>query len=324
MIFAPIVIFAFNRLESLKKCVAALLDNSEAAETDLIVYVDGARLNKTGEDEKVAAVREYVKSITGFKSLTYHFSEVNKKLGPSIIAGVTEVVNQYGRAIVIEDDLIASSNLLAYMNQGLDRYEQDKKVWSISGFSCKVKVPKGYKADAYFCPRSTSWGWATWKDRWMQCDWELKDWDAVVKNEKAFNRWGGSDCFKMLNSWHAGRNQSWAIRFCYNQFLNGTLSLFPTISKIDNEGFDGSGTNCKQYNRYKFDFDTAENKTFKMPEEITVSKSLKKQFLSYYSIPIRIYSRLMNMYLDYKQKDNKQQVIMNQEITLPPPPDENS
>ena len=180
--YAPIVIFAFNRLEPLKKCVAALLENSEAAETDLIVFVDGPRAMKEGEAEKVAMVREYVKTITGFKSLTYHFSEVNKKLGPSIIAGVTEVVNQYGRAIVIEDDLISSHNLLAYMNQGLDRYVQDKNVWSISGFSCKVKVPKGYDADAYFCPRSTSWGWATWKDRWMKCDWELKDWNAVVRN----------------------------------------------------------------------------------------------------------------------------------------------
>ena len=279
--------------------------------------MDGARPNKEGEAEKLAAVRKYVRSITGFKSLTYHFSEENKKLGPSIIAGVTDVVNQYGKAIVIEDDLIASRNLLAYMNQGLDHYEQEKKVWSISGFGLKVRIPKGYDADAYFCLRSTSWGWATWKDRWNSCNWQLKNWNEVVANGKAFNRWGGSDCFGMLKGWHEGGNQSWAIRFCYNQFVNDALSLFPIVSKIDNEGFDGSGTNCKQYNRYKFDFDTTENKTLKMPEEIAVNKSLKGRFLSYYSIPIRIYSRLMNIYLDYKQKDNKKQVIMNQKITRP-------
>ena len=271
--YAPVVIFAFNRLEPLKKCVAALLENSEAAETDLIVFVDGARPNKDGEAEKVAAVREYVKSIAGFKSLTFHFSEVNKKLGPSIIAGVTEVVNQYGRAIVIEDDLIASRNLLAYMNQGLDRYEQDKKVWSISGFGLKVKKPKEYEYDAYFGPRSTSWGWATWKDRWMKCDWELEDWNAVERNAKAFNRWGGSDCFGMLNGWHEGRNQSWAIRFCYNQFLNDALSLFPFLSKIDNNGFDGSGTNCGEWNREKCEVDGTDNKNFKLPLSIDLNKN---------------------------------------------------
>lgn len=300
--YAPIIIFAFNRLEPLKRCVASLLQNSEAAESDLIVYVDGPRLSKEGEAVKVAAVREYVKTIAGFKTVTYHFSEQNKKLGPSIIAGVTEVMNQYGRAIVIEDDLIASRNMLAYVNQGLDKYENNKEVFSISAYSNIVKSPKDYKYDVYFAPRSTSWGWATWKDRWLSCDWELKDWVAVEKTAKAFNHWGGSDCYGMLKSWKEGRNQSWAIRFCYNQFVQDTVSLFPLISKIDNEGFDGSGTNCKSWSRYKFDFDKSENKYFRMPDNVIKNKKLYREALKYYSISIRIYSRLMYMYYDWKSR----------------------
>ena len=292
MQYAPIVIFAFNRLNSLKACVAALQKNTEALDSDLVVWVDGPRPDKNGEKEKVDSVRNYVRTISGFRSVTYHFSVENKKLGPSIIDGVTQIVNQYGKVIVVEDDLIASRNFLAYMNFGLNRYEQNQEVWSICGFSCKMKVPKGYQADAYFCPRSSSWGWATWKNRWQSCDWELKDWDEVVKNGKAFNRWGGSDCFGMLKGWHEGRNQSWAIRFCYNQFVNNALSLFPVLSKIDNEGFDGSGTNCKQYSRYKFDFDTTGNKGFLMPDGMDVNKKLLRQFLWYYSIPLRAYSKL--------------------------------
>lgn len=292
MKYAPIVIFAFNRLNSLKACVAALQKNTEALDSDLVVWVDGPRPHKHGEKEKVDSVRNYVKTISGFRSVTYHFSEVNKKLGPSIIDGVTQIVNQYGKVIVVEDDLIASRNFLAYMNFGLNQYGQNQEVWSICGFSCKINVPKGYHADAYFCPRSSSWGWATWKNRWLSCDWELKDWDEVVKNGKAFNRWGGSDCYGMLKGWHEGRNQSWAIRFCYNQFVNNALSLFPVVSKIDNEGFDGSGTNCKQYSRYKFDFDTTGNKDFLLPDSMDVNKTLLRQFLWYYSIPLRAYSKL--------------------------------
>lgn len=300
--YAPIIIFAFNRLEPLKRCVASLLANSEAAESDLIVYVDGPRASKEGETEKVMAVREYVKTITGFKTVTYHFSEKNKKLGPSIIAGVMEVMNQYGRAIVIEDDLIVSKNMLAFVNQGLEQYEMVQDVFSISAYTNIVKIPKDYPYDAYFCPRSTSWGWATWKDRWDSVNWELKDWGKVEQNAKAFNRWGGSDCFGMLKAWHEGRNQSWAIRFCYNQFVQGKHSLFPIVSKIDNEGFDGSGTNCKQWSRYKFELDKTDNKTFSLPEDTVQNKKLRKEFLSYYSIPIRIYSRLMYMYYDFKNK----------------------
>lgn len=298
--YAPIILFAFNRLKPLQACVASLLLNTEAAETDLIVYVDGPRADKEGEVEKVEAVKCYVSNITGFKSVKTNFSEMNKKLGPSIIAGVTEVINRYGKAIIIEDDLIASKNLLAFLNQGLDKYEKNTEVFSVCGYSNKIKVPEGYEWDSYFCSRSSSWGWATWKNRWQSCDWELNDWDTVTHNGKAFNRWGGSDCFGMLKGWKEGKNQSWAIRFCYNQFIHNAVSLFPVVSKIDNEGFDGSGTNCKKFNRYKYEFDKSENKNFRLPEEVIKNKKLYKEAMKYYSIPIRIYSRLMNMYYDFK------------------------
>ncbi len=300
--YAPIVLFAFNRLEPLKACVASLLKNIEAAETDLIVFVDGPRTTKNGESEKVDSVRRFVSGITGFKSLETHFSNENKRLGPSIIAGVSDVIKRYGRAIVIEDDLIASRNALSYLNQGLDKYENNKEVFSISAYSNIVRAPDNYQYDVYFAPRSTSWGWATWKDRWMSCDWELKDWCAVERKAKAFNRWGGSDCFGMLRGWKEGRNQSWAIRFCYNQFSQDAVSLFPLTSKIDNEGFDGSGTNCKSWSRYKFDFDKSDYKDFKMPDKVIKNKKLYREALKYYSIPIRVYSRLMYMYYDWKNR----------------------
>lgn len=300
--YAPIVLFAFNRVEPLKACVSALLTNIEAAETDLVVFVDGPRVNKEGEVEKVEIVRKFVKTITGFKSLETHFSEVNKGLGASIIAGVTDVINRYGKTIIIEDDLVASCNMLAFMNQALDKYENNKEVFSICGHSVRVKMPKDYPYDAYFCVRSSSWGWATWKDRWLSCDWELKDWNDVVRKSKAFDRWGGSDLYGMLRAWKEGRNQSWAIRFCYNQFVQKKVSLFPVISKIDNEGYDGEGTNCKRWSRFKFDFDCSNNVNFSFPLEFKIIESIKKQVLYYHSIPIRIYSRVMYKYCDIKHK----------------------
>lgn len=293
MNYAPIVVFAFNRLEPLKACISSLLRNSEAAESDLIVYVDGPRQDKEGEKEKVEAVRDYVKTISGFKSLTYHFSEQNKKLGPSIIAGVTEVINQYGKVIVLEDDLVVAGNFLSYMNQGLQKYEKQMKVFSICGYTNLINSPSCYLYDTYFCTRSSSWGWATWKDRWNSVDWELKNWDIHKKNRGAFNKWGGSDCFKMLNDWKQGKNQSWAIRFCYNEFLQNKLSLFPVKSLVYNNGFDGNGTNCKTWSRFKIDMDLSGKKKFYFPETILCKEEMKKQVLWYNSIPLRLWSRIM-------------------------------
>lgn len=291
--YAPIVVFAFNRLDSLKRTVASLLSNEESKESDLYVFVDGARSGNPAEFEAVREVQEFVKSISGFKSLNYEFSPQNKGLGPSVIYGVTRVINEFGKAIIVEDDLVLSKNFLAFMNKGLCEYEDQKKVFSVCGYSNRVKKPLGYGYDSYFCTRSSSWGWATWVDRWNSVDWDLNDWERYKILKKDFNQWGGSDSFKMLNDWRIGKNRSWAIRFCFAQFIQNKLSLFPIISKVSNNGFDGTGTNCKKYSRFKFDFDESNSKTFTYPQEISINRALYKSAMFYNSIIIRIWSKLM-------------------------------
>lgn len=291
--FAPIILFAFNRLDSLKNTVCSLLQNEEAKDSDLYIFIDGACTDKLGEIEKVKAVQEYVKSISGFKQINYSFSEKNKGLGESIIQGVSQIINFYGKAIVLEDDLVFAKNFLFFMNQGLNLYEKEEKVFSICGYTNKVKIPKDYPYDAYFCTRSSSWGWATWANRWNTVDWELKDWDIYRKKSKAFNKWGGSDCFRMLQSVKEGWGNSWAIRFCFSQFLQNKLSLFPIISKVRNDGFDGCGTNCKKWSRFKYVFDKKGSKVFSMPLDIEMNMNLYKSAMSYHTIVLRIWSRII-------------------------------
>lgn len=293
MKYAPIVVFAFNRLDSLCCTIDSLLQNEEAKESSLFIFVDGPRANKTGESEKVNSVREYVRQISGFGSVSYEFSDENKGLGPSIISGVSKVIAENGRAIVLEDDLRFTGNFLSFMNQALDRYEAEKEVFSICGYSNHVVRPSGYDADSYFCPRSSSWGWATWQDRWVSVDWYLEPFEKYGCFKSKFNRWGGSDCFGMLKGWHDGRNKSWAIRFCFSQFLQDKVSLFPMESKVINDGFDGQGTNCKSWSRFHFDEDRSGRTDFMWPSDISVIKPLRKGVLRYHSIWKRVYSRIM-------------------------------
>lgn len=298
--FAPIVVFAFNRPSSLENTIVSLLRNQEAICSDLYIFVDGIHDENLDEKENVSRVQRYVKSIIGFRKVEYSFSLQNKGLGNSIIEGVTQIINQYGRAIILEDDLILSSNFLSFMNQGLDLYEKEKRVFSICGYSNEVDVPKDYHYDTYFCTRSSSWGWATWADRWNSVDWELKDFDKYYTFKKAFNRWGGSDCWKMLHDWKCGKNKSWAIRFCFAQFLQKKVSLFPIISKVENNGFDGKGTNCRRWSRFRCVFDTSVTKDFTYPKDISVHPYLFRSAIGYHSIMKRIFSRIM--YLIYRYK----------------------
>ncbi len=116
-VYAPVVLFVYNRLELTKRTVAALQRNVLAAETDLIVFSDAAKNPK--DEFKVNLVRAFISSLTGFRSVSVHLRDVNFGLSNSIIDGVTTVVNEYGSVIVLEDDLITSQYFLQFMNDGL-------------------------------------------------------------------------------------------------------------------------------------------------------------------------------------------------------------
>lgn len=52
--------------------------------------------------------RSYIRNITGFKSLRIIERDRNFGLANNIIDGVTSIVNEFGRIIVLEDDLLTS------------------------------------------------------------------------------------------------------------------------------------------------------------------------------------------------------------------------
>ena len=298
--YAPIVVFAYNRCEHLKRLIESLRANTESINSDLYVYVDGPKADETMDVEKVRQVQDYVKSISGFKSVNYFFSSTNKGASKSIIDGVSEVIDKSEKVIVLEEDLVLCENCISFFNQGLTIYASDKQVFSICGYSHKVKSPVSYNADSYFCVRSSPWGWAIWKDRWLSIDWNLESWTNVEKNKWAFNKWGGSDCWRLLSYWKNGKIDAWDVRLWYNQFISEKMSLFPMKSLLKNEGFDGSGTNCRRWSRFVCDLDTSCKKDFVWPKNIAIEENLYKDAMSYNRIGIRIWSRVMYILSDLR------------------------
>lgn len=293
---APIILFAYIRLDTLQKTVLALQNNYLATQSDLFVFVDGPKNEEQKQKQK--PLIEFLQSVDGFKSVHIEYSEVNKGLDPSIIAGVSSVIDKYGRAIVLEDDIVTTANFLDYMNQALNTYESDEKVMSISGFGLDVYKPKEYESDVYLFGRSTSWGWATWKDRWNSIDWEIKDW-AEFKSDKhairEFKKRGGSDMFSMLKTCMDGGGM-WDIRFCYNMFKQNRFSIIPFSSKVENVGFNDLATHCKtvKYNRFKYTLDTSLKRKFIMPADLQLDNKIIKSRLKYQSLLIRLYSKIRN------------------------------
>ena len=240
--YAPILLFVFARPEHTRQSLDALSRNHLAIQSDLIIYSDGARdgTQKMAVDE----VRELAHSVRGFKSVKVIERKTNYGLARNISEGVTEACQQYGKVIVLEDDIVTSPYFLSFMNGALDRYEKVPDVWHISGWNYPIEHTD--LGDAFFIRIMNCWGWATWSDRWKYFE---KAPDKLVgnwnkKTIKRFNLDGVNDFWAQVLANHRGEKSTWAVFWYASIFENGGLCLNPTGSLVLNIGHDGSGENC--------------------------------------------------------------------------------
>ncbi len=296
----PILLFTYIRFDTLKKTIAALKMNMLAKDSDLYIFSDGP---KRGTDaQKVKEIRAFLRSITGFKSVSISESPTNKGLANSIISGVSEVMTFSDTVIVLEDDLITTPNFLTYMNSSLNEYQSKRKVFSISGFSFDFGIESKSQEETYFLYRSWSWGWATWKDRWIDIDWEVSDYNTFKKSKtlrKEMKR-GGSDVYGMLKRQMEGSLDSWDIRWFYHQFKVNGITLFPLYSKVYNDGFDADATHTTGSNkRYLPSLDIKNSPGVQFPKRLEVKDKYQNLFLKKVGIKARVFSKLETLFLKY-------------------------
>jgi hypothetical protein len=241
MTLSPIVLFVYNRPNHTKQTVEALQKNELASESELFIFSDAPR--NENAVAKVNEVREYIETIDGFQKIIIIKRDKNWGLANSIIDGVTKIVNEYGKIIVLEDDLVTSPYFLRFMNEALEMYENEEKVASIHGYI----YPIDGLPETFFIKGADCWGWATWKEEWSIFEPdsqklldELKQ--RKLQKEADFNNSYGFT--KMLKDQIKGKNNSWAVRWYMSAFLKNMLTLYPGQSYVQNIGHDAEGTHC--------------------------------------------------------------------------------
>ena len=291
--YAPIVLFTYNRANHTRKAIESLLECKEASETDLYIYSDGAK--NEAHQASVLETRNYIHSISGFKSVAIIERDRNWGLANSLIDGITSVVNKYGRVIVVEDDLIMSPFFLTYMNEALDKYAEDDRVSAVSAyvFPVKRKLPETFFLRYFAC-----WGWATWKRGWELFNPDINDIISQFNDDREkflFDVNGSYDFYNMLLMQAEGKINSWACRFYASSFLAGKLILYPGRSLALQNGMDGSGVHCTSNRNYD---------TVLSPTAIDLSDAIKVEmsqyaFNAYQSLFMRMSKR------DWKSKIQK-------------------
>ena len=237
---APIVLFMYRRPEHLSRTIESLMGCELFDESHLIVYADGAK----GVDDRpeVEAARRVAKKLLGDRA-EFYFSERNKGLANSVIEGVNDTLERFGKIIVIEDDLILASGFLRFMNEALSRYANNERIYQVSGYG--YNLGESSKGRPVFLPITSSWGWGTWKRAWEAFDPAAGGWEVLLEDpgvRRAFDLGGVYGYTAMLFRQITGKVDSWAIRWYWSVFQRGGLVLYPPRSLVDNLGFDGSGS----------------------------------------------------------------------------------
>ncbi len=240
---APVAVFCYNRPDHLRQTIEALRHNTLAPASRLFVFSDGPRGEH--DTDRVLEVRKYIRGIDGFGEVSVAESPHNRGLSGSVIEEVTGVVSEYGRVIVLEDDLVTTPDFLAVMNRLLDAYQPRRDIFSVTGYAPPIRLPQEYTKDFYLARRSSSWGWGTWADRWSSAAWGSDHYEQLLRDPALKERLaeGGNDLWPMLYKQQAGVIDSWAARWCAAQAVQGAYSIYPVKSKVRNIGTDGSGTN---------------------------------------------------------------------------------
>lgn len=280
---APIGVSTYVRLQHLQQTIAALQKNALALQSELFVFSDGPR---PGDEEKVAAVRSYLKTVNGFKEVHIVERESNSRTANSR-GGLRMLLDRYGKVIFLEEDVVTAPGFLIFMNQSLVKYEGNDRVFSVAGYCPPIDIPANYKHDAFFLRRYNGWGLGIWKNRYDRIKYitpeEYEQFAADKKRVRSFVESGGMDMLGMLKLDAYGEIDAGDVKAMYAQFLSDQYTVYPSRSLTRNIGFDGSGANCGESGR--FDVMQSNKTTFCLPAHLIVDRRIVKVHREFWGDP---------------------------------------
>lgn len=245
MELAPIIVFGYNRPEHYQRTLDALCKNGLASESVLFLYCDGAKDDASSETlAKIAEVRTIAHAQHWAKETYVIEASYNKGLAESIIDGVTEVIRQYGRVIVLEDDLVTSSGFLQYMNNALDFYQNEERVMHVTGYMYPHKWPL---PETFFYEVPHCWGWGTWERAWQYFSNDAEGLYNYWKGDwNTFDKFGSNVLSEQLISNYNGSLNTWFVKWYAVVLMKNGLALYPGKSLVLNDGFNKGATNCHE------------------------------------------------------------------------------
>lgn len=256
---APVIIPTMCRYEHLKKCLHSLSQNYLANQTDIYISVDYP--NSEAFYQGYSSIKNYLnKEIEGFGSVTVFFQDRNLGALENYYFLLDYITRKYDRFIYLEDDLVFSTSFLQYMNDCLSRYEKDNQIVGVLGYSHSVDWKEKNSTIQIFNNEFNCWGYGSWSEKIIKLrkfviNGEL---DSALKNPISRRKIlkYRPDYMPYVNKYLNDVNTIMAtdkkiqlidITKTMYLILEDKRTVMPTITKVNNIGFDGSGANCQGF-----------------------------------------------------------------------------
>lgn len=205
--------------------------------------------DKALDQSSITAQSEILKYLNKHKSLDIErfFHEKRLGLAKTYTNTVTAVLRKSENVIFLEDDCVVRPGGIQYFVDGLNSLKKNEKIRTICGYTYPLdNIYWGSNQNLMYAKRFSSWGWATWRDRWTEYTSDLRSLVLrIVANGITLDSIG-ADIERMLSKdkYLNGNKDIWSLPWTLLHFLTDTYAVFPRESFIDNIGFDGSGINC--------------------------------------------------------------------------------
>ena len=231
----PVALFAYKRADLLARTLAAVRSPSVP-----VVYAFSDAPKTDADVEGVAAVRRVLAAVD-WTQVRVVERATNMGLGRSILDGVSAVLREHDRVVILEDDIEFAPGTYEWLTAALARYEGDTRVMSISAWTHPRVTPPGLGGRAFFSGRASNWGWATWARGWKgMLDETALEKLAIAERGGLARDAYGSDIPAMADVEQA-RNL-WAVRLIAHHFQHRGLALHPGEPYARHIGWDPRAT----------------------------------------------------------------------------------
>lgn len=241
-----VLFLVFNRPDVTKK----VFDTIRAARPSrLYVSADGARTGKDGEPERCEEVRKIVTEVDWPCEVKTLFRDENYGCKRAVSEGISWFFENEEEGIVLEDDCVADPSFFVFCEELLERYRHDKRISLISGIN--FQFGRRRNDDSYYFSKYTHiWGWATWRDRWVNSyDVTISKWprirdegwlDDMVGDKQEVIFWK-----KIFERVYKGEIDTWDYQWVLANWIEGRMSIIPSVNLVSNIGFNGDATHTK-------------------------------------------------------------------------------